>query len=139
MSKVPDGYNPMRWNCSTDGCYNVKRRPKIQEFAACFPGRIGMGDVDGFVEFKRHFLFLEWKTAANPFELDPGQRIAFEQLTLLSKRITVIVICGDAETMEVSWIHVLHDGHWRPWERCSLADLKSLLKDWSDLGRGGSR
>ena len=34
------GYNPMRWDCERDGCFNVLRRPKIEVFADCFPRRI---------------------------------------------------------------------------------------------------
>ena len=34
-----DGYNPLRWDCERQGCFNLKRRPKIEVFADCFPGR----------------------------------------------------------------------------------------------------
>lgn len=45
-----NGYNPLRWDCERRGCFNLKRRPKIEVFAECFPGRINFGDVDGIVE-----------------------------------------------------------------------------------------
>ena len=57
----PLGFNPMRWDCDTDGCFNVKRRPKIEMFADCFPRRINFGDVDGLVEIGGRFCLLEWK------------------------------------------------------------------------------
>jgi hypothetical protein len=47
---IANGYNPMRWNCEKDGCFNVKCRPKIEQFADCFPGRIAVSDIDGIVE-----------------------------------------------------------------------------------------
>ena len=37
-----NGYNPLRWDCERQGCFNLKRRPKIEVFADCFPGRISL-------------------------------------------------------------------------------------------------
>ncbi len=69
----------MRWDCGKRGCYNVKHRPKIEEFAECFPGKISMGDVDGLVEINGHFLLLEWKSVSK--DLGYGQRKTYEQIT----------------------------------------------------------
>jgi len=53
-----NGYNPLRWDCQKRGCFNLKRRPKIEIFAECFPGRINFGDVDGIVEINGNALLL---------------------------------------------------------------------------------
>ena len=42
-----NGYNPLRWDCQKQGCFNKKKRPKIEEFAECLPGKISFGDIDG--------------------------------------------------------------------------------------------
>ena len=76
------GFNPMRWDCGRSGCFNQKRRPKIEIFADCLPGRIGFTDVDATVEINRHFLFLEFKAGPH---LPTGQRIYFEQLTRVAE------------------------------------------------------
>lgn len=44
------GYNPLCGDCARHGCFSLKRRPKIELFADCFPGRISFGAVDGIVE-----------------------------------------------------------------------------------------
>ena len=57
----PLGYNPLRWDCGKSGCFNKILRPRIEEFAGCFPGRISLSDIDGIVEVGGFFLLLEWK------------------------------------------------------------------------------
>lgn len=47
---MSDGTNPLRWDCVSRGCFNRLCRPKIELFAACFPGRIAMSDIDATVE-----------------------------------------------------------------------------------------
>lgn len=32
-----NGANPMRWDCTTQGCFNLKKRPKVEVFADCLP------------------------------------------------------------------------------------------------------
>jgi len=77
----PDnGANPMRWDCRTQGCFNLKKRPKIERFADCLPGRIALTDVDGVTELCGNVLYLEWKSHQG---LGDGQRILFERLTAL--------------------------------------------------------
>ena len=49
----------MRWDCSASGCFNVKRRPKVEQFADALPGRVSFGDVDGIVEINGWFLMIE--------------------------------------------------------------------------------
>lgn len=56
-----NGYNPMQWNCERQGCFNVKKRPKIEMFADCLPRKISFSDIDGIVEINGNLLLLEWK------------------------------------------------------------------------------
>ncbi len=126
----PNGYNPMRWRCEDRGCYNVKHRPKIEEFAKCLPGRIGMTDVDAMTEVGGRILMLEFK-GEGVNEVPTGQRIAFERMTRLSSKITVVVISGNAETMEVRAIKKIEGGRWGAWEICNLAQLKDRIHSWA--------
>ena len=93
-----NGFNPMRWCCKKDGCFNDLRRPKIEVFAVCFPGRINFGDMDGLVEINGYFGMLEWKGKGGVIKL--GQRITFERFTRHLGN-TVFVVEGDAKTMKV--------------------------------------
>ena len=122
-----NGYNPLRWNCEKQGCFNIKRRPKIQVFADCFPGRINFGDVDGIVEINGHGLMFEWKTHNNG--LTKGQRIMYERLTV-TDLITVICIVGNAETMECTHYSLFHLGKYYPPKKSDLLGIKSVIKRW---------
>ena len=73
MPNNPAGFNPLRWDCDHQGCFNKLKRPKIEVFADCFPGRINFGDVDGIVEINGYLLILEWKPER--IELSRGQGI----------------------------------------------------------------
>jgi len=127
----PSGYNPMRWNCKAQGkCYNLTLRPRIEEFAGCFPGRIGMSDVDGIVEIGGHFLLLEWKAAGGA--VTGGQRIMFERLTALSPRITVVVVSGEPREPTVESIQVFRRGVGSLPEPCTFSQLQARIKAWAD-------
>jgi hypothetical protein len=132
----PEGYNPLRWNCETQGCYHIKCRPKLEEFAGCFPDRIAMGDIDGVVEIKGRFLFLEWKSRPGP--IPKGQRIMLEQLTRASRKITAIVVCGNPQTMTVENVSVVKRGTIGAAEPCDLDRLKDRVSRWATYARKGT-
>ena len=123
-----NGYNPMRWDCQTQGCFNKKKRPKIEEFADCLPGKIAFGDVDGIVEIKGNFLFLEFKEHSN---IPKGQQILYRRLTRLAPAI-VLVIEADVETMDVFGVSYVASGRIEPQVLMNLQGLKDLIKSWSD-------
>jgi hypothetical protein len=120
------GFNPMRWNCETSGCFNTKRRPKIEVFADCFPSRINFGDVDGLVEYGS-FCLLEWKGEGG--SLRTGQRISFEQFTRQPGNI-VFVVDGNAETMEVTRYSIFWAGSHQTAIDANLDELKERIKAW---------
>jgi len=125
----PNGYNPMRWNCNERGCFNIKRRPKIEHFSQYLPGRIGFGDVDAVVEVNWRFLYLEWK-GDDSQHLPTGQRILFERLTN-DTRFCVLVVSGDAETMEISARSHFWLGRQSPWVKASLEDVGQFISRWA--------
>jgi hypothetical protein len=120
------GYNPIRWNCELDGCFNKKKRPKIEIFSDCFPGKIGLTDVDGFVEMNGNFLLLEWKPAA--IDLSTGQRLAYERLP---SSFAVILVAGDAETMTVSHMAWARNGRVEPWMTSNLYEVQCAIFTWA--------
>lgn len=126
---MSDGTNPLRWNCGISGCFNQLRRPKIERFAACFPGRIAMSDIDATVEVNGHFVFLEMKSHQG--EIPIGQRLYFERLTRLSPRISVMIVCGDAETMRCEAIRWIYDGRLSDWQPATLDDVVRLLNTFA--------
>ena len=136
--KAPDGFNPLRWRCAEHGCYNEKLRPKIEIFAGCLPGKIAFTDIDGAVEINGFVLFLEFKSGM-PTELGTGQRIFFENLTRLSRRIIVVLVAGDAESMEISHIRVARHGAFGPWEQADIDELKLRIRGWAIGARAQPR
>lgn len=121
----------MRWECKLQGCFNLKRRPKIEAFAECFPGRIAMGDIDGCVEINGHFLFLEWKGYVGP--IPTGQAITFKALTapeIVEDRHTVYVVAGDAESMKVDAVKAFRNGQEGEWKDMDKAALCDSIKKW---------
>lgn len=122
------GYNPIRWRCESDGCFNVLKRPKIEVFSECFPGRISFGDVDGIVEISGMALLLEWKPA--PGTLRTGQRIMYENLSRDGK-ITVLTLAGDAKTMAVTHSGYFWAGKQSEWKPATIEDARSFCKRWA--------
>ena len=123
----PLGYNPMRWDCEKQGCFNRIKRPKIEVFADCFPGRISFGDVDGVVEIDGHFLYLEWKPAQTT--IATGQRILIERRTS-DGLSTYLIVAGNAETMQVESYAIAWNGKLHPWQKASLEDVKERIRGW---------
>jgi hypothetical protein len=126
-----NGYNPLRWDCVGRGCFNLKRRPKIEVFADCFPGRINFGDVDGIVEINGNALLLEWKSEAH--ELPTGQRILYERLTH-SGLCSAMIVIGNAETMLIDATAIFAEGVRHPtygFEPADLQLIKCRLTAWS--------
>lgn len=130
---MSDGYNPMRWDCSKRGCFNQHRRPKIEQFATCFPNRIAMSDIDATVEVNGHFLFLEMKGYQGA--IPTGQRIYFERLTQLSDRIVVLVVCGDAMTMQFDAMCWVYKGKLSAWRQSSFDDVSALMRNFAAWAR----
>jgi hypothetical protein len=122
-----NGYNPLRWDCEKDGCFNIKRRPKIEMFAPAFPGKINFGDVDGQVEINGHGLQLEWKTGKG--HIPTGQRIAYEKLTITGL-LTALIVVGDAETMQVDKYCFFFKGKQKEWRIGSLNSVIEDIKGW---------
>lgn len=125
------GFNPMRWRCDERGCYNDLQRPRIEVFADCLPRRLAFTDIDATVEVGGRFLFLEFK-GGEPRELPTGQRIYLERLTSLHQKITAVVVCGNAKTMDVRAIRVVHGGSIGDWSIISLDGLRTRIGEWAD-------
>jgi len=125
--KKKDGFNPLRWDCDKHGCFNIKRRPKIEVFSDCFPGRINFGDVDGIVEINGRGLMLEWKSDCKKLPL--GQKIMYQKLTDTQK-ITVIVVIGDPETMICREAFVFFEGKETDRSSMDLEGVKFLIRRW---------
>jgi len=128
MSPRPDGYNPLRWNCLEQGCFNHKQRPKIERFSGAFPGRINFSDVDGIVELFGRGLMLEWKSARMPIPI--GQRLMYERLTA-DGLLTVFVLAGDARTMAVQAMAFFHNGRFHRWQACDFEGAFAHMQRWA--------
>ena len=126
---MSDGTNPLRWDCASRGCFTQFCRPKIERFAACFPGRIAMSDIDATVEVNGHFVFLEMKSHQGDIPL--GQRLYFQRLTRLSPRISVMILHGDAETMQCEAIRWIYNGQVSGWQPTTLDEVLRLLNKFA--------
>lgn len=128
VAKPANGYNPLRWDCELDGCFNKKLRPKIEMFADCFPGKISFGDVDGLVEISGAFVLMEWK--ADGGSLGRGQGIAFTNFSKFQNCL-VIVVNGNPETMAVDGFSYFWKGKQEAYQRHDLDGLRSFIKRWA--------
>ena len=118
----------MRWDCDHSGCWKDKNLVKLGVFDECFPGNIGFSDIDGVVEIDGHFLLIEWKYGDS--ELPEGQRIMFENMTK-DERWIVVLVNGNAESMEVSSTQVIAKGRMRQPEESSIGNLKLRCNQWA--------
>ena len=133
MVSSDSGYNPLRWDCQKDGCFNLKRRPKIEVFSGCFPGKINFGDVDGIVELNGKALMLEWKTSLSK-SLPTGQKLMYERITV-GKMITVLIIVGNAETMDCNRYSLFFNGIHGKWIEADLVEIKNRIKRWASWAK----
>ncbi len=124
------GRNPMRWDCKEHGCFNWKKRPKIEEFADCLPGNIKFGDIDGIVDINGRALAIEWK-GDTVSEIPTGQRIMYERLSR-EGILTVLMLVGDARTMVVLRRALARRGKITTWQPCTLEDAKEYIKRWAE-------
>ena len=129
-----DGFNPMRWDCEKRGCFNVKRRPKIEHFHDIFPGKINFGDVDGIVEINSKGLMLEWK--CDNIDLPKGQQIMYTRLTK-DERLTVIILCGNAETMEISHLGYFFAGKYSCPSQSTTKRAREWIASWVEYAKKG--
>jgi len=124
-----NGYNPLRWDCERDGCYNKECRPKIEIFADCFPGRINFGDVDaGIVEINSRALLLEWKS--NPIPIPAGQHSAYMNLSRTGL-LVALAVAGNAKTMEVVAYSAYVGGNCTGWRNADQEKIKGLCRRWA--------
>ena len=123
-----NGYNPMRWDCETKGCFNKRKRPKIEVFHHNFPGKINFSDVDGIVEISGNALMLEWKDKNVP--IPKGQAIMYERLSKHGP-ITVMCVAGDAETMEVYQYGIFHKGKFSGWKDADMELIQDKIRKWT--------
>lgn len=130
------GYNPLRWICKERGlCWNKEHRPNIEYFTHYLPRKISMMDVDATVEVNGNFLFMEFKSPGAP--LLTGQRIYFQRITSVSKKITVVVVEAVCRTMEIRRVLVIANGKIGAWQNCDLEGLCSRVEAWAarvDMG-----
>lgn len=124
---MPNDKNKLRWDCEKQGCFNIKKRPKLEEFYDCLPGKIAFGDVDGIVEINDHYLLLEFK--GDNIRLPKGQEIMYKRLTK-GRPVTVWIINGDCETMHISEYYVFWNGEKRSPENITLEELKRRIIAW---------
>jgi hypothetical protein len=65
--------------------------------ADLLPGKCGASDIDGVIERRGHFLFLEGKRQGENLPL--GQRIMLSNLAKLNPdKVTVVVVTGDRDS-----------------------------------------
>ena len=83
----------IRFTCDVpDGgrCWKDTHLLKLGVFDHCFPGKIGMTDIDGAVERNGHLLILETKLPDQ--DVERGQVIMFENITRGTDRVVAIVV-----------------------------------------------
>jgi hypothetical protein len=123
-----EGYNPIRKKCRNGFCWNEAHRFRIELFAECLTGKCAMTDIDATAEQFGRFLFLEFKSHEGP--LSYGQKIYFERLTKISKKITVFVVCADVTANLCYSMLSIYNGKINDWKPCDLDGLKAEIYQW---------
>jgi len=121
--------NVLRWDCDAQGCFNKLLRPKIELFSEVLPGLNAFTDVDGLTMIGGRFLLVEWKSRYSEPPKWGGQGRALRELTKVAP-VTVIMVVGDAETMDVRGWGKLVDGEWSGWTQIDLFRLREAIKEW---------
>lgn len=134
MNEDKKGYNPLHWNCLTQGCFNYYCRPRLEMFAHCFPGKICMSDIDGICEINKHFLLLEWKTQFKP--LPQGQKILFERISKAGK-FTVLVLVGNVQDMKPHHLQWFHNGHSSKMFSTDAEYVENFITRWANMAKKG--
>ena len=90
----------MHWKgkCQDRGCY-LAMRSDPEMFDDCWPRKISMGDIDGLVEIKGHFLLVEFKHPGQ--KVPDGQAIMFKKL-VSHGNFTVLVVYAEQNRV-LSW------------------------------------
>ncbi len=93
-------------------------------FNDCFEGSIRISDIDGVVERKGHFLYIETKKAGTP--ITTGQRIMHD--AWIKKGDSVLVIWGEhnqPQAAEIRW-----PGGRRGFNPCDQNRLRWIFQRW---------
>lgn len=134
---MTDKRNPIRRDeCRRNlDCFLNSAKPHIELLANASPGSCQWMDIDGTIECKGNFLFLEWKEGTG--ELSQGQEIYYRQLTKISPRITAIVAVGDPIKMDPIRIRFIHNGKVLDWIASSHEHFLGLIEKWGERVYGG--
>ena len=123
------GENPMRYDCNVQGCFNKYMRPKLEQFAKCFPRRINFGDVDGLVEINSKALLLEWK--APGAKLQTAQEIMLRRLSATGI-ISGLCVWGNAFTMDTTGMMTFNRGNQGQFTPATLDEVKNYIRRWAE-------
>jgi hypothetical protein len=127
-------FKDFKWDCSSDGCFNKKRRLKFGCFFKALPKRVSFSDLDGIVECFGNALILEWKyydadSAPSRSCIPLGQQIMFERLARAGN-ISVICVAGNAEDMSVKYIKKYHGNKVTEWMEGNQETLLESISSW---------
>ena len=113
-----NGFNPIKHDCcGGEKCFMKTKHFSIELLAKFLPGKIAFTDIDGFTEWKRHFLLLEFKGGGR--DLPTGQAMGFARLTEACPKALFCYVDCDYETSEVSRIA----DHGRRWSASMIAPM----------------
>ena len=131
-TRADNGYNPIRWDCKSQGCFAQNCRPRIEELAEALPGRMAFGDLDGMVEIGGNVLILEFK---HPGSLIPkGQLTAYQKMTD-ANHITVFVIWGESATMRLEQLSIFYGGKQTAPVPVNLNALRNRISAWANYAQ----
>lgn len=130
------GFQPLRYDCETSGCFNKKHRLNFAPFYRALSGRLSFSDIDAITEVNGYALCIEWKSKPGP--VPTGQKIMFERLTT-GKNFTVILVAGDAGSMTATHMAKVFDGRQSPWAVASTTDLTDCISRWEEWAKKNPR
>lgn len=119
--------SPMKWRCNKNGCYLDERTIPYNKLVHALPNRMGMSDVDGMIERKGHFMFIEWKNSFS--DLSVGQTIALKNLSN-KPDVHVVVIWGNYVKETIEQVAIFHDGEQYDYPSWGWDELWKHQHEW---------
>ena len=132
---MANGYNPIR-NVTA---FEANHIP-VERFAECFPGNIGVSDLDGIVELNNNFIIFEGKSYLFPSEefLRTGQGMMLQRVSELPRMtVCLFVHNGPAINFDITHYVYMRGGKWHGsdtshgWKETTTSGLLEVVKGWS--------
>jgi hypothetical protein len=127
-----DGFRSFGYDCSNQGCFNVKHRLRFGMFYDALPGRNSFSDLDAVTEICGNLLMLELKSKKGI--IPTGQHLLFMNASV-SKQVTALCLVGCMEPLGITHMKKYFHGRCTEWLPSSADHTYATIERWSAWAR----